>query len=148
MIIEAEGLLTSAAQMARFGRFQCEAAIQSVHVQRPITGRTNYAALRTLYDALFGHFPSIGVVIARAAVILESGDATTALDALEALPAERVAGYQPYWVTLARILAVLGRPDEAADALDRAITLTPDETIRAFLRQTHSPLSQAGGTKT
>lgn len=34
MVIEAEGLLTQAARAGRFGRFQCEAAIQSVHVQR------------------------------------------------------------------------------------------------------------------
>jgi RNA polymerase sigma-70 factor (ECF subfamily) len=32
MIVEAEGLLTRAAQAGRFGRFQCEAAFQSVHV--------------------------------------------------------------------------------------------------------------------
>ncbi len=41
MIVEAEGLLTAASRKGRFGRFQCEAAIQSVHVQRPITGSTN-----------------------------------------------------------------------------------------------------------
>ena len=44
MIIEAEGLLTSASRAGVFGRYQCEAAIQSVHAQRPITGRTNHAA--------------------------------------------------------------------------------------------------------
>jgi RNA polymerase sigma-70 factor (ECF subfamily) len=38
-IIEAESLLTAAARAGRFGRYQCEAAIQSVHIQRPITGR-------------------------------------------------------------------------------------------------------------
>jgi RNA polymerase sigma-70 factor (ECF subfamily) len=48
MIIEAEGLLAQASRRAQFGRFQCEAAIQSVHIQRPITGVTNWAALETL----------------------------------------------------------------------------------------------------
>ncbi|MGF1455644.1 MAG: DUF6596 domain-containing protein [Alphaproteobacteria bacterium] len=39
LIIEVEGLLTEAARAGQFGRYQCEAAIQSVHVQRPVTGQ-------------------------------------------------------------------------------------------------------------
>ena len=48
MIVEAENQLTVASRAGVFGRFQCEAAIQSVHVQRPITGRTNQCAGRPL----------------------------------------------------------------------------------------------------
>ena len=47
MIIAAETLLTTASRFARFGRYQCEAAIQSLHVQRPITGQLNFPALET-----------------------------------------------------------------------------------------------------
>lgn len=57
LIIEAEGLLTTASRFGQFGRFQCE-AIQSVHFQRLTTGVTKYAALRTLYDLLYAHAPS------------------------------------------------------------------------------------------
>lgn len=63
MIVEAERELTAAARFGRFGRFQCEAAIQSVHVQRPITGKTNVDALRLLYDLLLAHVPSAGVMV-------------------------------------------------------------------------------------
>lgn len=45
-IIEAEALLTAAARAGRFGRYQCKAAFQSVHIQRPITARLNLHALR------------------------------------------------------------------------------------------------------
>lgn len=131
-IEKAEALLTTAARHGRFGRYQCEAAIQSVHIQRPVTGRTNYAALLTLYDMLAEHVPSMGVLVARAAVLLEAGRATDALGALDVLPTERVGLYQPYWVTRARTLAAIGDP-AAAMCLDRAIGLTRDPDVRAFL---------------
>lgn len=100
MVIEAEGLLAAAARAGRFGRFQCEAAIQSVHAQAAVTGRTDRAALATL----------------------------------DALPAAEVAHYQPYWVTRARVLAAAGEAAAAEEALQRAIGLTADPAVRAFLR--------------
>jgi RNA polymerase sigma-70 factor, ECF subfamily len=43
-VIEAEGLLTQAARAGQFGRFTCEAAIQSVHAQRAVTGPAAHAS--------------------------------------------------------------------------------------------------------
>lgn len=134
MIIEAEGLLSTASRHGRFGHFQCEAAIQSVHVHRPITGRTNMAALRTLYDLLAAHHPGVGVLVARAAMLAEAGDPAAALEALAELPAERAAAYQPYWAARAHALRLVGRGAEAVAAYDRAIGLSEDEGVRAFLR--------------
>jgi RNA polymerase sigma-70 factor, ECF subfamily len=131
-IVKAESLLTAAARHRRFGRFQCEAAIQSVHVQRPITGRINHDALLKLYDMLANHAPSMGVLVGQAAVLLDAGRASDSLAALDALPAELVATYQPYWVTRARVLAELGSLDDAT-CLERAIGLTRDPNVRAFL---------------
>ncbi|BDG75044.1 RNA polymerase sigma factor [Roseomonas fluvialis] len=133
MIIEAEGLLTAASRAGQFGRFLCEAAIQSVHVQRPVTGRTNFAALRVLYDLLARHAPGVGVEVARAAMLLEAGDAPGAAAALHALPAAEVASYQPYWVARARLAAQAGQATAAAQALQRAIGLTADPALRDFL---------------
>ena len=133
MIIEAEQLLTEASRSGRFGRYQCEAAIQSVHIQRPITGRTNLAALRALYDLLAQHAPSIGVLVGRAAILLRSGEAHRALMALDEIPLERVEAYQPWWVTRARTLESLGHLEEAAQTLQRAVALTADHGLRAFL---------------
>jgi RNA polymerase sigma-70 factor (ECF subfamily) len=133
MIIESEGLLATAAQAARFGRFQCEAAIQSVHIQRPITGRLNLAALRMLYDMLVAHTGSLGAQIGRALVIAEAGEPEAALAALDALPPDRMATHQPWWVARARIAILPARPDLAASALARAIALTEDPAIRAHL---------------
>jgi RNA polymerase sigma-70 factor, ECF subfamily len=134
MIVEAEGLLTRAAQAGRFGRFQCEAAIQSVHVQRPITGRLNLDALAMLYDLLVRHTDGIGARIGRAVVMAERGDAARALTELDALAPERVARHQPYWVARARVAAQAGRADDAEASLGTALSLTEDPAVQAHLR--------------
>ena len=133
MVIEAEGLLTDAARAARFGRYQCEAAIQSVLIQRPITGRLNLAALRTLYDLLVAHTDGIGARIGRAVILAESGDPAAGLAALDALDPARIAGHQPWWVARHRIARLSGDDALAQEALDTAISLTEDPALRAFL---------------
>jgi RNA polymerase sigma-70 factor (ECF subfamily) len=133
MIIEAEDLLTAASRAGQFGRYLCEAAIQSVHIQRPVTGRTNFAALRVLYDLLATHAPGVGVEVARAAMLIEAGDPPAAAAALEALPAAEVASYQPYWVARARLAQARGDTAAAAQALDHAVALTTDPALRRFL---------------
>ncbi len=133
MIIEAEGLLTAASRFGTLGRFQCEAAIQSVHVQRPVTGVTNHAALVTLYRLLIAVYPSIGAQVGLAAVLIESGKADEALDLLEALPPSTIDRYQPYWVARAKALKALGEGGKAHQALTRAIALTEAQPVRAFL---------------
>ncbi len=133
LIVEAEGHLTAASQRGIFGRYQCEAAIQSVHIQRPITGHTNHEALATLYGLLARHSPSVGVIVAQAAAMVEAGDATSALTVLSRLSPPDVTGYQPYWVTLARAESVAGRLGSALQAFERAIGLTEDPAVRAYL---------------
>ena len=144
LIIEAEGHLTAAAQRGIFGRYQCEAAIQSVHVQSPITGRTNHEALATLYSLLAAHSPSIGVLVAQAAARVEAGDATSALEGLSRLAPADVACYQPYWVTLARATAAAGDHASAAQALQRAVGLTEDPAVRAYLGSSLKQRSDCG----
>ncbi len=133
MIIEAEGLLTSAARAARFGRFQCEAAIQSVHVQRPIHGQLNHEALKILYDLLATHVPSVGVLVGRAAAALDAGTPAVALRYLDDLASAPTESYQPYWVTRAHVLAALKRFAEAGQSLQTAIGLTEDSAVRGYL---------------
>ena len=51
------------------GRFELEAAIQAVHLDRRRTGTTDWSALRQLYTALVAVAPSLGSRVALAAVI-------------------------------------------------------------------------------
>jgi RNA polymerase sigma-70 factor (ECF subfamily) len=136
-IIEAEGLLVSASRLGRFGRFQCEAAIQSVHVQAPITGQTNWTALKTLHEMLIDKRPSVGAYVSYGAVLLAMGSASQALEVLHALAADDVETYQPYWVTLAAALDEWGDALGANSARERAIGLTENAAMRQFLLKTH-----------
>jgi len=134
MIVEAEGLLTTASRQGVFGRYQCEAAIQSVHVQRPITGRTNHEALAILYTLLAAHSPSVGVRVAQAAAMVEAGDlagAEAVLARLVRLAPGEASGYQPYWVTWARARWAAGDREAARGGIERAIGLTEDPAVRA-----------------
>ena len=135
-IVLAETLLRSAADRAAGhgrARFQCEAAIQSVHVQRAVTGVVQHHALRVLYDLLHAMAPSIGVAVGRAAAALEAHDLASAARFLDELPESSIRDYQPYWVARAR-LAELG-DDRASmnEYLRRALGLTHDPAVRRFL---------------
>jgi len=135
MIVEAERHLSTAAQAGVFGRFQCEAAIQSVHAQRPLTGRTNHEALATLYGLLAAHRPSVGVLVAQAAARLDAGHPQEARQVLQRLVPEELQTYQPYWVTLAAVHTALGEGQAAASVRSTAVGLTEDPAVRAYLLQ-------------
>jgi RNA polymerase sigma-70 factor (ECF subfamily) len=130
MIAEAEAILASAGRMGRPGRFQIEAAIQSVHAARAQTGSTNWPALVALYDYLAGLAPTVGVLVARAAATAAAGDPAAALARLDEIGDRR---YQPWWAARARALTLLGRHAEAAEAFASAAGLTEDAAVRAYL---------------
>ncbi|TSD88870.1 RNA polymerase subunit sigma-70 [Mycobacterium sp. KBS0706] len=131
MMAEAERILSAAAQDKRFGRFQLEAAIQSVHAQRARTGRTDWESIALLYGGLVRLAPTIGARVGQAAAVAEARGAAAGWALLQAIPGEAVAGYQPYWALAAHLLRRLGRPADAA--YDRAIGLCEDPAMRAFL---------------
>lgn len=134
LILEAEGLLTQGAQSGRFGRYLCEAAIQSVHAQRALTGRANHEALLTLYRLLLAHAPSVGAQVAYAAALLAAGQPDASWQTLQAVPEAQAAAYQPYWVTRHQVLTAQGDAVGALAALARALDLTEDAATRAYLQ--------------
>lgn len=132
LIVEAERGLAGAAAQRRPGRFQLEAAIQSVHIQGPITGSTNWEAVALLYDGLVALAPTTGALVGRAAALGEARGAAIGLAALDAIEASAVRAYQPYWAARAHLLARLEDPAAGA-AYATAIGLTEDPAVRAFL---------------
>jgi predicted RNA polymerase sigma factor len=133
MIEEAEATLATAARPGQPGRFQLEAAIQSVHAARAVTGRTDWPAIALLYAGLLACAPTIGARVGHAAALAEAESAQAGMDALVAIPAGAVATYQPYWALRAHLLGRLGRRDEAREAYDRAIGLSDNAAVREFL---------------
>ena len=133
MIEEAEEVLAGAARLKAAGRFRLEAAIQSVHAQRVRTGETDWEAVTLLYEGLLRHAPTMGARVAHAAALGEARDAEAGLAALDAIPPDEVATYQPYWALRGHVLKALGRAAEAGEAYERAIGLSEDPAVRAVL---------------
>lgn len=146
LLMEAERELSAAAALKAPGHFQLEAAIQSIHAQRAVTGRTQWPAIVEIYDLLVRLAPTIGAQVSRAAALAEAHHAAAGLGALEEIPAEAIAAYQPYWAVRAHLLVQLKRCDEAHEAYGRAIGLSEDESVRQFLlrRAQQVPLFRGG----
>jgi predicted RNA polymerase sigma factor len=142
MIDEAERELAQAATFKQLGRFQLEAAIQSIHAERSVTQRVNWEALALLYEGLIQLSPTLGALVSRAAVITEVKGVDLGLATLDTLDTETVKIYQPYWALKAHLLKQLGRNSEARQAYSRAIGLTEDATIREFLLHQSIPLGE------
>ncbi|GGI44102.1 RNA polymerase sigma-70 factor (ECF subfamily) [Agromyces flavus] len=137
-IAEGESFLRRAAKLrerpaasAAPGRFELEAAIQAVHLDRGRTGATDWRALHELYAALLIVAPSLGARVAAAAVIGRTDGATAGLATLPARV--QAESFQPWWATRADLLRRAGRDAEADAAYARAIELTRDPDVRAFL---------------
>ena len=132
-IDEAEQELTQAATFKQLGRFQLEAAIQSIHAQRAVTQQVDWEALALLYEGLIQLSPTLGALVSHAAAIAEAKELEQGLAQLDRLPAEAVKNYQPYWALKAHLLKQLEYKSEAQQAYSRAIGLTEDFAIREFL---------------
>jgi len=134
-IEEAERHLAEAFESGRTGRFQLEAAIQSVHAERARSGRTDWSAIAMFYEQLIRISPTLGTRTGSAAAIAEANGAAAGLAVLDAIAGEDVSGYQPYWAVRAHLLQRLGKKTEASEAYDRAIGLAEDPAVREFLLQ-------------
>jgi RNA polymerase sigma-70 factor (ECF subfamily) len=133
LLEEAEGYLAEAGKHGRAGRFQLEAAIQSVHAERARSSRVEWTAIAGFYEQLNRMSPTIGREVGYAAALAEAYGPRRGLAVLDRLDPESVLTYQPYWAVRAHILQLLEKNSEARDAYDRAIGLTEDPAVREFL---------------
>jgi RNA polymerase sigma-70 factor (ECF subfamily) len=141
LIEEADALLSRASALPGTGRFQLEAAVQSAHAIRRTTGRSDWAAIERIYDALLATTGSPVVAINRAVAVAETRGPTAGLAELEALAGNaRIAQYQPYWAARADLLARTGQVDAAGAAYERAIGLEADPAVRRFLERCRKEL--------
>lgn len=135
LIALGERYLHRAHVLGRIGRFQIEAAIQSAHCERAITGLTDWRALRTLHAALISLAPTLGARVAHAAAVGRVEGPTEGLALLDAISEEAAQRFQPAWAARANLLAEASRVDEALRAYDRAISLTTELGPRRYLEQ-------------
>lgn len=138
LISRGEAHLRRAHGLGHIGRFQLEAALQSVHCNRARSGTTDWGALRRVNEALVRIAPTLGAYVSLAATLAEIDGPAAGLAFLDSIDTDVVSGaalrcFQPAWATRAHLLAALGRTDDASLAYDRAISLTADAAQRAYL---------------
>jgi predicted RNA polymerase sigma factor len=145
LIAIGEQYLRSARDLDRMGRFQIEAAIQSVHCARATSGETDWRALLTLHTALISFAPTLGVRVAHAAAVGRVEGPDAGLKAIDAIGDESAARFQPAWATRAHLLAAAGHAEEAALAFERAISLTTNGAVRRYLERRCAGLAGEAG---
>lgn len=136
MLAEGDDHLRRAAAVRserQVGRFELEAAIQSVHSARATTGSLDRAALRTLHAALVAVAPTLGARVALAAATAQVDGPVAGLAVLDAIDDPAVRWFQPAWATRAALTAEAGDVAAAVTAYDKAISLTTDGPTRRWL---------------
>ena len=145
LIARAEMLLSEASEGGPSGRYQIEAAIQSAHAVRRMTGQPDWQAIVALYDHLLALTHSPVVALNRAVARAETEGPAVALAELEALADDRrLAQYQPYWAARGHLLGLVGRNAEADEALTVASGLAADPAVRAWLQRRREALPRDG----
>jgi RNA polymerase sigma-70 factor (ECF subfamily) len=134
MAQEAEEKLRMAGGLKQPGRFQLEAAIQSVLVNSRLTGADMRLPTWTLYRLLTEKAPTIGNLVGLAAATAGVHGPEAGLKELAELPEPVTRDYQPFWALKAQLLQQLDIDKEVtAMAFKRAIGLTEDGAVRAYL---------------
>ena len=139
LINYATHLLSKAQKLKQIGRFQIEAAIQSVHAHRADTGVTDWQAIVQLYSALMKFYPTIGSAVAHAAAVGEAFGPEQGIALLDRIDPKRSKSFQPALVTRAHLLSKID-PLEACALYQRAIDLTTETPLRQFLTKTRGGL--------
>ena len=133
VIEQGNRVLAGAAAWGAPGPYQLEAAIQSAHCQRRVSGITPWAGIALLYQRRLATAPSLGAEVAHAVAGAQAGDVQRALALLTALDSPRLASYQPFWVAQGPVAALAGHPEQARAALQRAVGLTGVPAVRPLL---------------
>jgi RNA polymerase sigma-70 factor, ECF subfamily len=110
------------------GPYLLQAAIAALQAD----SRPDWDEIAALYRELSARTGSQVVELNRAVAIAEAGAPADALAIVDALD---LPEYRYMHSTRAELLRRLGRPDEAADAYRRALSLTASEPERAFLQR-------------
>ncbi len=127
--------LERASLAATPGRYQLEAAVQSVHAQRALSGHTDWQVLHALYSGLLHLCPTLAYELGFVSVLAQTAGADAALQRLSELPTETLASHLPYWALRGHLLAQMGQPAAARQAWLQALGLCNQGPERRFLER-------------
>ena len=130
-LAEGRAVLARAVNRRRPGPFQIKAAIADCQMADPAPDWPQIAAL---YGALLRFEPTPVVQLNAAVALAYAGDPAQGLAIVEGL-AEPLANYQPWHAARAALLAMTGRPQDAARAYATAIATAPTPAEALFLSE-------------
>lgn len=138
-IAEGHAIVRDCLRRNQPGPYQIQAAINAVHTDAPSAADTDWRQIVILYDQLYAQQPTDIVWLNRAIALAETDGPHAALDSLAAI--DGLDRYHHYHATRGDLLQRVGRTADAADAFDRAITLTANDTERRYLTQRRNELT-------
>jgi RNA polymerase sigma-70 factor, ECF subfamily len=144
LLARASTWLTRAAACGTLGRFQLEAAIQSVHARRARPdqgGHIDWPAIVHLYEGLCQHWPTAGAIVGRAAAVGEVAGPLVGLQWLQMLDADSARSFQPFHATRAHLLARSGQHAQSHAAYGQAIDMCTTPHVRDWLRAQRDALA-------
>jgi len=125
--------LERARRLGRAGPYRLQAEIAAQHAIAPSTDATDRARIVELYDSLVAIHPAPVVRLNRAVAVFEAYGASDGLAALGDLATE-LDEYHAFHLAHSEMLRELEDESGARAALDRALSLTVNETERRFLQ--------------
>ncbi|WP_236652248.1 RNA polymerase sigma factor [Streptacidiphilus neutrinimicus] len=134
LIAEGQALVRRCLRRDRPGPYQIQAAINAVHSDAATAETTDWGQILRLYDQHLAVAPTPVVALHRAVALAQVAGPVAALAEVDGL-AERLDGYHLLHALRADLLSRLGRPEEAAQALERALARTRNPAERDQLRR-------------
>jgi RNA polymerase sigma factor (sigma-70 family) len=122
------------------GRYQLQAAINTVHMDAPSARDTDWSTIVALYGRMVLLDPSPIVRLNRAVAVAEVDGPGVGLAEIDRL-AEVLDGYHAFHAARADLLRRLGRGGESRAAYDRAIGLAGNPAERAYLTRRRDQLA-------
>ncbi len=134
LVAQGQSVLARALALGHVGAYQLEAAIAGVHATAPSWERTDWQAIRSLYDRLSVVEPTDVVALNRAVATSMIDGPVAGLAAIDAITGRgALADYRYLYAARADLLRRLGRDEEAAAAYRRAIEAAGNDAERRFL---------------
>jgi RNA polymerase sigma-70 factor, ECF subfamily len=134
MIGEGLALIDKAMRHKRPGPYQVQAAIAALHARAQTADQTDWAEIDLLYSTLERMQPSPVVTLNRAVAVSKSAGPQAALAMIEPL-SDTLADYFHFHGLKGALLVQLGRPLDARQAFDKAISLARSPLEADHIRQ-------------
>jgi RNA polymerase sigma-70 factor, ECF subfamily len=135
-IAEADALLARAAELGPPTARLLQAELQRAWCARPtLTERPPWPEILCIYDRLIQLRDDPFVRINRAVVVAELHGPDAALQEIERLDCDKLAGFAPYHAVRADFLARVGRRSDARQAYEAVLSLDPPPAEERWIRR-------------